>query len=92
MGGSIYLILAFFFGVATAVVGRSKGSSATLWFLIGVIVPGIGLLVAFAYRNDGEEPRRECPRCGRVCMLHDALCVRCGAELDFTTEVGAAAR
>ncbi len=92
MGGSIYILIALFFGVATAVIGRNKGSSTVLWFLIGVTVPGIGLLVAFAYRNDDEEPRRECPRCGRICMLHDALCVRCGAELDFTTDVGTLAR
>lgn len=92
MGGSIYLFVAVAFGIATAVVGRTKGSSAVLWFLIGVIVPGIGLLVAFAYRNDDDEPRRECPRCGRICMLHDALCVRCGAELDFTADVGTLAR
>ena len=92
MGGSIYLFVALAFGIATAVVGRSKGGSRVLWFLIGAIVPGIGLLVAFAYRNDGDEPRRECPQCGRICMLHDALCVGCGAELDFTTDVGRLAR
>lgn len=92
MGGGIYLFLAVAFGIATAVVGRSKGSSMVLWFLIGVVVPGIGLICALAYRNDGEEPRRECPSCGRVCMLHDALCVRCGAELDYTTDVGTLAR
>ncbi|MTD43377.1 hypothetical protein GKE82_03420 [Conexibacter sp. W3-3-2] len=92
MGGSIYIFLAVAFGIATAVIGRTKGSSVTLWFMIGAIVPGIGLLVAMAYRNDGEEPRRPCPRCGRECMLHDALCVGCGNELDYTTEVSAATR
>lgn len=86
MGGAIYLFVAILFGVATGMVGRSKGSSTALWFVIGAIVPVIGLLAALAYRNDDEEPRRQCPACGRTCMLHDALCVRCGTELDYAAE------
>ena len=31
----IYLIFALWFGIATGVVGKIKGSSAILWFLIG---------------------------------------------------------
>lgn len=86
MGGAIYFFVAVLFGVATGMVGRSKGSSTVLWFVIGAIVPVLGLVAALAYRNDDEEPRRQCPACGRTCMLHDALCVRCGTELDYAAE------
>lgn len=86
MGGAIYLFVALLFGAATGMVGRSKGSSTALWFVIGAIAPVIGLIAALAYRNDDEEPRRQCPGCGRTCMLHDALCVRCGTELDYAAE------
>ena len=60
-----------------------KGSSFALWFLISACVPFIGLLTAILYRWENQELRRECPTCGRIVKLHDAVCVRCGAELEF---------
>ena len=78
-----YLVIAFFFGLAGGVVGRIKGSSFLLWFLISGILPGVGLLAAVLYRYERDELRRQCPRCGKIVKLHDALCTRCGEELDF---------
>ena len=79
----VYLTIALFFGLAGGVVGKLKGSSFFLWFVISAAVPVVGLLAAVLYRFETEELRRECPNCGRICMLYDAVCVRCGAELDF---------
>jgi hypothetical protein len=78
-----YLIIALCFGLAGGVVGKIKGSSFVLWFLISGIVPFFGLLAAVAYRFESDELRRQCPRCGRVTKIYDALCTRCGTELDF---------
>lgn len=78
-----YLVIALCFGVAGGVVGRVKGSSFVLWFLISAVVPVLGLLAAVAYRYDSRELRRRCPGCGRVTKIYDALCTRCGAELDY---------
>jgi len=78
-----YVIIAVCFGLAGGIVGRIKGSSFVLWFLISLAVPIMGLLAAIAYRSEREEPRRQCPRCGRVTKLYDAVCTRCGAELEF---------
>ena len=78
-----YLVICFFFGLSGGIVGKIKGSSFFLWFLISAIVPFIGLLAALLYRNDRDELRRQCPGCGRVVKLHDALCTRCGTELEF---------
>jgi hypothetical protein len=78
-----YVIIAFCFGVAGGVVGKIKGSSFMLWFLISGLVPFIGLMAAIAYRVERDELRRQCPQCGRVTKIYDALCTRCGAELDF---------
>lgn len=77
------LVILFFFGLAGGVVGRIKGSSFTVWFLISFCVPFVGLLTAMFYRYDNHELRRECPRCHRVVMLHDAVCMDCGTELAF---------
>jgi hypothetical protein len=79
----IYLAVALWFGVATGLIGKTRGSSFFLWFLIGAVVPVIGVFVALAYRNDRDELRRQCPNCGKIVKLHDAMCMRCGTELEF---------
>jgi hypothetical protein len=81
-----YLIIALFFGFAGAWVARLKGNSMIVWFVISGIVPFIGLLAALLYRAEADEPRRRCPTCGKVVMLHDALCTRCGTELEYPEE------
>ncbi len=83
MDGLYYLVIAFFFGLAGGVVGRIKGSSFFVWFLISACVPFIGLLAAICYRWEDRELRRQCPGCGRVVKLYDALCTSCGTELEF---------
>jgi len=82
-----FVVIALFFGLAGGVVGKIKGSSFFLWFLISVIPPFIGLIAAVLYRVERDEPRRACPGCGRVVKLHEALCTRCGTELEFTDEI-----
>ena len=81
-----YLIIALFFALAGAWVARLKGNSMVIWFLISGIVPFVGLLAAMLYRAEADEPRRLCPTCGKVVMLHDALCTRCGTELEYPEE------
>ncbi len=86
MDGLGLIVIMFFFGLAGGIVGRLKGSSFWLWFAISGLVPFLGLLTALCYRWENQELRRQCPDCGRVVMLHDAVCVRCGAELEFPRE------
>ena len=83
MAGNGLLVILFFFGLAGGIVGRIKGSSFLLWFLISGLVPFLGLLTAICYPYENEELRRQCPGCGRIVKLHDALCTRCGTELEF---------
>jgi hypothetical protein len=78
-----YVIIAVCFGIAGGVVGKIKGSSFLLWFLISGLVPFCGLLAAIAYRFERDELLRECPCCGRVTKIYDAICTRCATELDF---------
>jgi membrane protein implicated in regulation of membrane protease activity len=79
----IYAVFALWFGLAAGVVGRIKGSSFFIWFMVGTVLPVIGLIAAVLYRSDRDELRRQCPGCGRIVKLHDALCTRCGTELEF---------
>jgi hypothetical protein len=71
------------FGLAGGIVARVKGGSFVIWFLISGAVPFFGLLAAICYRWDNRELRRRCPGCGGVVMLHDAVCMQCGQELEF---------
>jgi hypothetical protein len=83
VAGAAYVVIAFSFGLAGGIVGRSKGSSFVLWFLISGLLPMFGLIAALLYRNEGDEPEYPCPRCGKVVKVHDALCTRCGQELGY---------
>ena len=78
-----YLVVAFSFALAGGLVGKIKGSSFFIWFLISGILPVIGLVAALLYRTERDELRRQCPGCGKIVKLHDAICTRCGTELEF---------
>ena len=83
MAGAAYVVICLCFGVAGGIVGRMKGSSFLLWFLISAVVPFLGLLTAIFYRWEERELRRPCPNCGRLLKLADAKCMTCGEELEF---------
>jgi ribosomal protein S27AE len=81
--GSFAVVILLCFGISGGIVGRIKGGSFFSWFLISFCVPFVGLLTAVFYRFDSEELRRQCPKCGSVVKLHDAVCMKCGDELEF---------
>ncbi|MEX0993783.1 MAG: hypothetical protein WDZ37_07300 [Solirubrobacterales bacterium] len=69
------------FGLATAIVAKIKGSSFFVWFLVGFFLPIFGLIAALLYRYERFEPKRRCPRCGRIREITDQVCTGCGEEL-----------
>jgi hypothetical protein len=75
-----YLVIAFFFGLSAGVIGKIKGSSFVIWFLVGAVLPVFGTLAALFYRFERNEPRRECDECGRIMPLTDQVCRQCGAD------------
>jgi hypothetical protein len=83
VAGWQFIVILMWFGVAGGIVGKRKGGSFFLWFLVSFCIPLIGLLTALVSRPDNRELRRQCPSCGKVVKLHDALCTRCGTELEF---------
>lgn len=83
MAGAGYLVICLSFGLGTGIIGRSKGSSFFLWFMIGAIVPFAGMAAAMLYRVERDELRRECPTCGAILKLYEQVCTRCGTDLDF---------
>jgi hypothetical protein len=83
MAGGAYGVIALSFGIATAIIGRSKGSSFWIWLLIGGILPGLGLIAVVLYRNEHTEPERRCPRCGAIHRIHVQVCSSCGLDMDL---------
>ncbi len=79
--GLQYLLIAFSFGLATAIIGKGKGSSFWLWLMIGTVLPPLGLIAVILYRSEKEEPERRCPTCGKVVKLYVQVCPRCGTDL-----------
>jgi hypothetical protein len=83
MSGGAYVAIALLCGIATGIVGRSKGSSFFIWFIVGGVLPLLGLIAAFAYRGEDIEPERRCPTCGKTLKLHVQVCSRCGTDLEL---------
>jgi hypothetical protein len=81
-----YLVVMFFFGLSAATIGRIKGSSFLIWFLIGFALPVLGTLAAMSHRWERQELRRRCEECGNVVPIHDQVCMRCGRDLDLPRE------
>jgi hypothetical protein len=81
-----YVVIALCFGLAGGIIGRVKGSSFIVWFLISAVLPFIGLIAALLYRYETDEPLRRCPRCARATRVYDAICTRCGEELEYPEE------
>jgi hypothetical protein len=81
VSGAPYVIIAISFGLATGIVGRSKGSSFWIWLAVGTVIPILGLVAAILYRGERAEPERRCPTCGKILKLHVQVCPRCGTDL-----------
>src|SRR3954466_16315003 len=56
-----WLVLMFFFGLSAGAIGKIKGSSFFLWFLVCWMAPVLGTIAAILYRFERDEPR---PRSG----------------------------
>jgi hypothetical protein len=87
--GLYFLVILFFFGLATGIVGKIKGSSFFIWFLVGFCLPVAGLLAALLYRWESREPRMRCPRCHATLKVSDQVCVRCGEDIEWKAEPAA---
>ncbi len=76
-----FIVIDAGFGLATAMIGRAKGSSFFIWLLVGLAINVFGLIAVILYRVEADEPERRCPRCGKIEKLYVQVCTRCGADL-----------
>ena len=84
--GDVYVAICLISAIAGGVIGQRKGSSFFVWFVISAIVPLLGPIVAAVYRRETEEALRICPGCGTAVRHYDAMCMRCGTDLDYPSD------
>jgi hypothetical protein len=82
-----YLVFFFFCGLSAGIIGRIKGSSFFIWFLVGFCLPLLGTILALLWRWEEDEPMRRCDECGAIVPVHDQVCMSCGKDLDYPEEV-----
>ncbi len=82
-----YFVFFFFCGLSAGIIGRIKGSSFFIWFLVGFCLPLLGTILALLWRWEKDEPVRECDECGAIVPVHDQVCMSCGKDLDYPEEV-----
>jgi hypothetical protein len=82
-----FLVLMFFFGLSAGTIGKIKGSSFFIWFLIGFALPLIGTIAAVFYRFERDEPRRRCHECGFMQPITSQVCRRCGADQEYPDQI-----
>jgi hypothetical protein len=85
-GGDVYVAVCLLSAILGGFIGQRKGSSFFVWFVISGIVPILGPIVASVFRRETEESLRLCPGCGAALRHYDAICMRCGTELDYPSE------
>jgi hypothetical protein len=84
-----YVVICFFCGLSAGFIGRWKGSSFFLWFLIGAVLPLLGTIGALLWRFEDNEPKRRCEECGNVMPLYQQVCTHCGRDLEWPQELAA---
>ena len=77
------LVILFFFGLSAGTIAKIRGASFFLWFVIGFCLPFFGTLAALMMGDQRPARRRRCPECGNSLPVHDQVCMRCGADLDY---------
>ena len=82
-----WLVLMFFCGLSAGGIGKLKGSSFVIWFLIGAALPILGTVAALLYRYERDEPRRRCDECGQMMPMSQQVCRRCGADQEAPREL-----
>lgn len=85
-----YLIIWVIFGIITAMIGSSKGRSGCSYFLLGVLLGPLGIILALVTKTDHQAVERDristglerkCPMCAELVKAEAVLCKHCGSEL-----------
>jgi hypothetical protein len=82
----VYPVACLISGFVGGIIGQRKGSSYLVWFGISLVIPILGPIAALLYRRETEIPLRSCTGCGQPVKIYDAMCMRCGTDLEYPEE------
>jgi len=84
----VFVIFWIICGAVAATIASSKGGSALIGFIVGVLLGPLGIIIAFFLGNEkaaaqsqiqsGE--RKKCPRCAELVQPDALVCKHCGHE------------
>lgn len=84
------VIIWLLFGIISAVVGSNKGRSGCGWFILGILLGPLGLILALVVPPDQAElevrqildgTKRRCPICAELVKPEAKKCHYCGSDL-----------
>ena len=79
---STLLVLALLLGLIPAVIARGKGGSFFLFYILGVVVWPLALLISVIMADH----RRKCPYCAESIRPAATVCPHCQRELQTQVE------
>lgn len=79
-----YIIIWIVCGIGAAAIASSKGRSAGVWFLGGLLLGPIGLLIVgfMGAPAPSVSSVRKCPFCAETILREAKVCKHCGREVE----------
>lgn len=85
-----FLVIWLVCGIIAAIIGTNKGRSGCGWFLVGVLLGPLGIILALVVAKDTEEVEKrniqsgemkKCPFCAELVRKEAVVCKHCGMSL-----------